>query len=313
MDLNIYVPTRNNRATVEQCLASVAPLGGRACVVDFGSTDGTVEACERSGATVVRHADAPDRSAVLNQVLRRNKSGWNLLIYPWEVLVQGHDRLRQASRRSYYVSVFQESLLFKDVRLWQSGEFVNPIYEYVKTEAGDELPVYLYSAGRSDYDYCLEMVQQWKAMKPTSPDPYYYQACTLLAQKKNLEFLKVAEHYIFLDNRSETSNVMNRYYYAVVHLQQFQKVKPVLQNVNLCLCVKPLMAEFWCLIGDVYYHRLKKFDLAREFYENAMLLGSRRLKSDKWPMDLSKYQAYPQRMIESCNAIIQARSFYSST
>ncbi len=108
-------------------------------------------------------------------------------------------------------------------------------------------------------------------------------------------------------------SIMNRYYYALICLQKTTKVKPTLQNLSVCLSVKPLMAEFWCLLGDVYYHRLRKFDFAKEFYENAILLGSRRLKLDKWPMDVSKYKDYPEKMINSCNKIIEAKSFYTSS
>jgi len=96
---------------------------------------------------------------------------------------------------------------------------------------------------------------------------------------------------------------MIRYYLALAYLIHHRKVKPALQNINLCLCAHPLMAEFWCLIGDVYYHLLKRFDYAKDFYENAIILGARRLKKDKWPMDISKYESYPKKMIESCDQI----------
>ena len=60
------------------------------------------------------------------------------------------------------------------------------------------------------------------------------------------------------------------------------------------------------------YHLLKKFHQAKDFYENALILGKRRLATDKWPMDISKYGAYPKKMIESCDKIIESHSTYSS-
>jgi hypothetical protein len=101
---------------------------------------------------------------------------------------------------------------------------------------------------------------------------------------------------------------MTRYYYAFVQLTQKRAVRPTLQNLNICLCLKPLMAEFWCLSGDVYYHILSQFELAKEFYENALILGSKRLNDDIWPMDVSKYKKYPTMMIDSCDKILKKKA-----
>ena len=98
---------------------------------------------------------------------------------------------------------------------------------------------------------------------------------------------------------------MIRYYYAMTMLIYKKSYKPALQNINLCLCAKPLMAEFWCLMADVYYHLLNKFSEAKFFYENAIFMGSRRMKNDVNPIDLDKYKAYPNKMIKSCEQLLQ--------
>ena len=59
------------------------------------------------------------------------------------------------------------------------------------------------------------------------------------------------------------------------------------------------MAEFWCLLGDIYYAS-GDHDRAYDFYQNGMLLGQRRKKSSDWPMELSKYKEYPEKMMASC-------------
>ncbi len=79
----------------------------------------------------------------------------------------------------------------------------------------------------------------------------------------------------------------------------------------VCLAKKPTMAEFWCLLGDVYYDA-KDYDKAKEFYENAVILGSRRLKDDGWPMEISKYKEYPQKMIEACKKIKTSSKLYAA-
>jgi len=312
MNLTVIVPTRNNQATIEKLISSVKPISTNVVFVDFGSTDLTTNICEKHGK-ILRHPKADDRSAALNQTLSTIETEWVFFIQPWEVLMQGHDQIRRAYKMAYNIPVISETILSKDVRLWRKvaeGKFANPVYEYMDIECSDEVNAVIYSVGNRDYSYCLEMVEKWKGRNPTAPEPYYYQACTLLVQQKYEEFLKASEHYMFMDNRVSMSTVMNRYYYALVSLQRSTKIKPTLQNLNMCLCAKPLMAEFWCLLGDVYYHRLRKFDFAKDFYKNAMFLGNRRLQNDKWPMDISKYKEYPERMIESCDKIIETKSLY---
>jgi len=72
-----------------------------------------------------------------------------------------------------------------------------------------------------------------------------------------------------------------------------------------------MMAEFWCLLADVYY-AIKDYDRARIFYENGLILGSRRLKDDGWPMEISKYKEYPLNMIEGCNQIKRSSRHYAT-
>ena len=56
---------------------------------------------------------------------------------------------------------------------------------------------------------------------------------------------------------------------------------------------------------------IKKFDHAKEFYENALIRGQRRLATDRWPMDSSKDGVYPRTMIESCEHINTNKSIYT--
>lgn len=313
MDLTIQILTRNNEATIAQCLASLSPLNAKIQVADLGSTDRTIQICENKGLEVGRRPYCQNRSEVRNWLTSQSKTEWQMAVNPWEILIQGHDQIEQASSPSYYVSIIQESILTKDIRIWRKSfeyEFVNPVFEYLETSSNNELPVAFYSTGNPHPDF--DLIETWKLAQPTSPEPYYYHACLLLSQKKYDDFLRVSEHYMFIDNRQNLSNIMNHYYYAMIQIYKKKSVRAALQNINICLCARPLMAEFWCLIGDVYYHRLNNFEKAKQFYEIAIFLGGRRLREDKWPMDISKYKEYPTKMIASCVEILKRRGIYFS-
>ena len=84
-----------------------------------------------------------------------------------------------------------------------------------------------------------------------------------------------------------------------------------IQNIVACLAENPLMAEFWCLLGDIFT-KISKFDKAIAFYENAIILGCRRQRLDFWPMHISKYGDYPQEMIEKCKKVLSNTEVYQS-
>ena len=278
-------------------------LNAKVVVGDLGSTDKTLDICESYGVQIRRMAGT-SRNEARNRLMG---DGWNMMIEPWEILSSGHQYARNASRCSY-AKIIREKTISKEIRLWDEGMFINPIYERIDVETPHEADVVFYCIGPRNHKEDLKLIEEWKEKEPFSSAPYYYQASTLLALGQHEEFLKVAQHYLFLDGKS-MSSVMTRYYLAYVFLTK-KEVRPALQNLNLCLCARPLMAEFWCLMADVYYHLLKKFDQAKEFYENALILGARRMADDKCPMDISKYNKYPRMMIESCDKITGSQAVY---
>ena len=268
---------------------------------DFGSTDITVDLCETSGIKVRRFSGI-GRDEARNKLA--SSHGWNMAIEPWEIVLKGHNRIKNLEGSCSYASVLNNKILSKEIRFWvPEHRFSNHTFEIIDAQTSCESGVMLYSTGGRDQNEDLKMLEEWKQRHPMSSQPYYYQACIELSQGKMEQFLRTAEHFLFMESVPSMSTIMTRYYTAYVYLSHFKKVRPTLQNLNLCICEQPLMAEFWCLMGDVNYHLLQKFDDAISFYENAMILGSRRLKNDKWPMDLSKYKEYPQKMISSCTSI----------
>jgi tetratricopeptide (TPR) repeat protein len=255
-----------------------------------------------TGGDIIRLSMNKDRSVLWNNLLEKINGGWILILEQGEEIIGW--KFEPKDNGSYTLPVLRDGVITKEIRLWHASKglrFRNPIFETVYDPAATYLDIPILS--KSGTYPSLEAVKEWQKSNPSSPDPYYYRACVLLSHAKYQEFLNTADHYLFLEHEG-MSAVMINYYSAMVRLYQFEDTSRSLKQVVQCLSCNPLMAEFWCLLADVYY-KLKKYDKAKIFYENAILLGSRRHKSDPWPIEIAKYRKYPKKMIESCNEIIR--------
>ena len=308
--ITVQILTKNNEKTIKNCLESIQSLNPKIIVGDFGSTDDTLNILKEFNAEVVPVRGMP-RNEARERLASLSLDAWNLWIEPWEIVFQNPKSFMKLKEKLGYVRIINNQMVTWEIRLWKGNcKFIYPIFETIKETKASDSSMILSSKGMVDLDEAMPILNEWKSKDPLLAEPYYYQACLFLSQNKYEDFLKTAEHYLFIEKKFTMSSVMIRYYYALIQLTQKRLVKPVLQNINLCLCAKPLMAEFWCLTGDVYYHLLKKFDLAKEFYENAIILGQKRLYNDKWPMDITKYNKYPNKMIDSCNKILDTKFNY---
>jgi glycosyltransferase involved in cell wall biosynthesis len=258
----------------------------------MGCTDHSIDICRQHGAKVIHINPTYDYSTARNQLIDAS-DGLILYINPWEVLVSGHEEILSANE-PHYVTIARNDLITKEVRLWPKKSkllFQNPIFETVICDQATLLPALIYSKGGPKDTRTEELIQGWLKESPASSSPYYYQACNFLAHGKYEDFIRVADHFLFLGDQ-EMPVTMTRYYYGQVHLHIKRNYDVATKQAMLCLANRPLMAEFWCLLGDVCYS-LKKYQRARSLYENAIILGERRLESDLWPMQVSKYKDYP--------------------
>ena len=71
------------------------------------------------------------------------------------------------------------------------------------------------------------------------------------------------------------------------------------------------MAEFWCLLGDIYY-AMNEYEKAYHFFQNALYVGQRRATNCDWFMEISKYKEYPEKMMTACSAAKRSTSLYVS-
>ena len=310
--ITIQIVTKNNKDTIEKCLQSLKTLNADIVVFDIGSTDKTIEICRKFGAKIEKRSLNNNYAQLRNQLLGKK---WQMYLEPHEFLATGHEEINDITKsdlkNSFYFKIVQGTIISKEIRLWNNNnKFVNPCYETLKDKQGidTEQCIICSNQDKIDLEQRLKIIEDWKITNPVSPDPYYYQALTLLLQGNYIEFINIANHYLFREKDGQAS-VMIRYYLAMVQAYQSDELNEAIQNILTCIGVQPLMAEFWCLLGDIHY-KTKQYEKSICFYENALILGSQRLQSDRWPIDVSKYKEYPNKMIESADKIKAETKIY---
>lgn len=231
---------------------------------------------------------------------------WQFYVEPWEVLGSWCGLPGDGGARTF--GVVRGDSVARQVRLWRrsAGGFVNPVYERVDVGGKWSSGVILGSEPPDTADRDEALAGGWVAGRPTAAAPYYHRSCVRLSRGDFGGFMEDAEKYLFreTDPGAVIPVTMTRYYMACVQCYRLRDAPEAVRRLGPCLVTNPLMAEFWCLLGDVHYHVLGRFDKAAHFYGAAAVMGSRRLKEDPWPMEVSKYGEYPKVMADSCRGLI---------
>lgn len=314
--LTTHLIIGDNDKTTTRAIESLLPLGGKILAGDTGCKDETYKICHKYGVELVRVSLDHDYSKVRNELVSKSGTGWQFYLEPWETLISGHEEIRAIATgdpRDYRLRCIQGDVMTKQIRIWHKKtnlKFKNPFYEYLDGEGENDVDAIILVGMENRSAEAGAFIRRWKEQSPLAVEPYYYQACMLLTERKWDEFLKIAEHYLFHEKKSIMPMTTTRYYCALVQSYVKKDYNTAMRNIINCLATKPLMAEYWCLLGDVYY-AMKKYETAKTMYDNALILGSRRLRTDNWPMEISKYDSYPKTMLESCAKIVGNTSLFS--
>lgn len=306
--------TKNNENTIENTLNSITSLECDILIGDLGSTDKTVKICKsyKINPKIINFEGS--YSAARNILLEYSKTKWNFYLHPWELLASGHISIKNLDSESnaLRIRVLQNNIITKETRLWNNLKFKNPVYETLTADAdilNDGL-IFISKNPVEDYQEKIKIINRWKQFDILSSEPLYYEALTKLSMGKYDEFSALTEKYLFSE-KTGVSVILIKYYLAFVYFYIFKNTTKAYTHILACLLAAPLMAEFWCLLGDIFYYG-KKYEDAAIWYENGIILGSQRLNADEFPIDIAKYKTYPEKMIASCKEIISKSVNYLS-
>lgn len=317
--LTIQILVKDNEDTIEFTLESVLPLiqklNAQLVIGDLGCTDRTIQKCNNYNAQIIRLSLNSNLSQARNNLLEKSDCKWYFQIEPYETILKGIDSICSAvsakDHITYHANILQGDIITKQIRLWHKDaklKFKNPVFETLSGNA-TKTEIYIVRGEKDNSDLSLSLASKWLESSPLLTEPLYYVAFANLSKRNWTAFLNYAEMYLHQEKNESMSVMMTRYYYSMVKCYIEKDYQSAIKSLLPCLANKPLMAEFWCLLGDIYY-AIKQYDKSQCFYENAILLGSRRLKDDDWQLEISKYKEYPQKMIERCKELKQSLRLY---
>ncbi len=297
--LKIQILTKNNEKTLPETLGSLKLIDCKIIIGDLGSSDSTLDICSQYGADI-KKIKTKNRSDARNSLLSEEM---NMMIEPWEIVAQGHDKISECNKNSNVLLV-NSNFASKELRIWKNLKFRNPVYETLEDNSAKLLEdVVLISKNAPDHrqeeeELCLE----WKDSRPTDIEAWYYCAFSALRLGKNEEFLKYAERYLAMTKKFGPAEVQINYIIAQVLLKQ-NKLEDSAKFCLKCISMHPTFSEFWCLLGDIFIKN-NQYLKAKSMYTNAIEIGKIRSSSDSHPVEIDKYLKYPKSKLDMINKII---------
>lgn len=212
------------------------------------------------------------------------------------------------NKEQSYVHIINNGIINKEPRLWTGTKihFVSNYLDIIQTSSDEVTNIFIKSNKHTLDENKFLLIQKWKRENVTQKLPYYYEAIHYLSHNRVENFINSAMYYLFLNEQENIQSIMMRYYLSVVFAFHQRKIRDAIKNLTICLAYNPMMAEFWCLLGDIFLKHYNHPVKAKHFYENAIILGKERKYKDLWPMHVEKYKSYPKKRIKTCEKIIQS-------
>lgn len=295
---------QNNEQHIKKCLESIKNINAEVLLYDLESQDNTVSIAKQY-YNVYNIKDDANRSKIRNLIIE-NKSEWHCYINPWEHITNSeliNNAIKNTKQNYYHFLILQNNIIYKEVRLWKNLKFNNYVYESINVKEPNILNCMVFSNGYNINNLDVKLIK-WINDHPNLATPLYYRACNEFSKSNWNNFILTANHYLLTEQEVKVPTIMIKYYLSIVYLHIKQDYAKSIQQALEIIAVKPLMAEFWCLLGDIYY-KMKEYYKAKSFYENAMILGSKRDLNDLYPLEITKYKEYPEHLINSCENILK--------
>ena len=317
VDVSVNMIVRNEEERLARVLASLIPLRPKEVIVaDTGSTDRTREIATWFGAKVIEVPWNDHFSEARNAVLDVSKYEWIVWIDADEQFAEGSaERLRTKIRtgqlkNDYQLFVYSEhpyqmfqSRMFRKIpeARWQ-GRVHENVWPTGPVQSHDDIVIIQHPDDRRPDKYLrnLQLLERAIEEEPLNARNYMHATILYILTENHKKAEVTADAYLQLSKREE---LKPRVYmlYAKAWMAMMQKNFQAAANFVLAgLAMDVTAAELWCLLGDIYQWVRRPQD-ALAAYENAILFG-KTSTGTFWMVDRSKYDQYPQQMIDKLKA-----------
>ena len=253
-----------------------------------------------------------DYSSIRNKNLKYLPENLLLHINVGEVLLTTSIK-KHLENQSYKVSVIYDSTIVKESRICTKNDFIftNKVFESIENQDFILNKNIFIKSVKTKKNNFQKILNQWHIKEPLNNQIVYYKALNYLINKEYDNFICEAEKFLFNKNIKEENEILIRYYISLILLYKNKNKNKIIQNIITCIAKMPQMSEFWCFVGDYWYEN-KNFYTAKKFYEFAVVAGKERNIHDDWFLIPEKYKKYPNKMIESCNKILENQTKFKS-
>ena len=313
-NLSVHCLNLNNEEATIKTLMGAKIYAKQLIAGDAAGSDRLKHFCKSNRIHYFKVSVNDNLAECQNALVAKSDMSWHLHLLPGEK-VNNTDKIEEIVKGEpavYRIPCIQGDWLNKEIRLFHRAvgcRFSNPVFESIDYDNTQFLESYITGGVGGSYKDVHSMLITWASKNPLAVQPRYYTTMTYLMEGKQTAFINAAQSYLFADPLQSTANTMLRYYLACALSSKAQTRKEAARHVITCLAASTLMAEFWCLLGDLCYVE-SSFERAKAFYRNAQVLGSRRRKDDYWPMHIPKYKKHPETMLAACDeAVLESRTF----
>lgn len=311
MNLAAQILVKNDEITIEQCLNSISNFCDEILIGDLGSFDKTLDICKKYKTKIINLSLNKNFSLCRNNLNKFSNAYWNFYLEPWEEIIAGEGFFRNLDKNFnlHKINCIKSDIITKETRIWHKNvKFENPVYECIKGESKLN-QIFCKSGEDNRKKLKSDILHDWKNSEPLSNNVNYYFACWYLQEKKWDQFLNYANIFLHKEVKQIMPAIMLYFYCSMVYCYIKKDYKEATRHIMPCLAEKPMMAEYWCILADIFYG-MSDYKKAISFYENAIICGQRRLNDDDYPLEISKYEEYPNKMIQSCKNIFLNTKIY---
>ena len=313
--ISINIITTHDEPYLRQCLESVKDLDPEYIIGYTGDTSKEeYEICKEFADELDVFEWKDDFSYARNRLIKKSTSDWILWIDSDETIekesIQRINDLLNSNLKNLYHSfkLIHGSTSMGQLRMFFNTEnikFEKKIHEriipdvYPKNHPEIQVIHHVQNITRSSLRN-IHILENELKENPNDLDNNFYIAIEYHLIGKHMKALLHAEKFLhhYLGDDINIRKLYMRYlisYIHVYHLQNYQKAMEIMLAQLILNCN---IAEFWCLIGDIFTF-IGKYKYAQRFYKNAISMGEYKY-DNMWLVDLDKYDIYPKTMIKKC-------------